>query len=607
MDVSDDRRLTQLIKEHCVALAEGDDEGLLETWQIEGFEDEEAYEDYWVKVADDLYDQAYEFWKPIKQRWMRLDKRLRLAGTFGLKNTPTTSDLVLLPQAIEKAVSMQTEARPRPNVETVSVQDEEFVGILNLCGSLEMDAGGFDGILKRALYDAKKYGIGFIKQTICKEKGLFEADRSLRFTKVDPRNIFPDPMANSWDWRDMAFLICAERRDLSEIRTLWPEEGWEVKGEDLYSKDYDHSKEGAVAGIAWSSKANGDQHNFGKRKGALVKEVWLKQNSKTFVCEMNEDKTVKRDIHGEPVGRWEPRYPNGRVIIVANGVLLVDGENPYSHGMPPYTPIPDKLAEQLFSFGDTEVLALLEDKMNILHKDMMRNARANINAPWVVDDMAFDSRDKYDKLSSEEGSIITKAAGSEVNRLDPKELPQSMFSLISWVQSVFNDLSGVSNIMQGQVEKGAQLSADAIQSLQGAGAANIKFKVNLQEDALKVFGKQLYANMRDTYPDKFEAEIKDPKTGKPKKIVWDKTRAVDDKHFRIQVGSSLPGNKSGQMDTAIKLFDHDLIDRSAALDQIQFPNRADIIKRMDEKEKLLLTLDLQKKQGGNKTGRAGRK
>ncbi|MTW08806.1 hypothetical protein GM524_13140, partial [Streptococcus pneumoniae] len=55
--------------------------------------------------------------------------------------------------------------------------------------------------------------------------------------------------------------------------------------------------------------------------------------------------------------------------------------------------------------------------MNILHKDMMRNARANINAPWVVDDMAFDSRDKYDKLSSEEGSIITKAAGTEVSRL----------------------------------------------------------------------------------------------------------------------------------------------------------------------------------------------
>ncbi len=602
-----DRRLTQLIKDHCVALAEGDEDGLLETWQLEGFEDEECYEDHYVRVVNDLYDQAYEFWKPIKQRWMRLDKRLRLAGTFGLKGSPTTSDLVLLPQAIEKAVSMQTEARPRPNVETVSVADEQFVGILNLCGSLEMDAGGFDGILKRALYDAKKYGIGFIKQTVCDEKGLFNADRSLRFTKVDPRNIFPDPMANSWDWRDQAFLICAERRDITEIRTLWPEEGWEVEGEELYSRDYDHAKDGGVAGIAWTSKMNGDQHTFGKRKGALVKECWLKQNSKTFIPEMDEFKNVRRDMHGEPVGKWVARYPNGRVLIVANGVLLVDGENPYSHGMPPYTPIPDKLAEHLFSYGDSEVLALLEDKMNILHKDMMRNARANINAPWVVDDMAFDSRDKYDKLSSEEGSIITKAAGTEVNRLDPKELPQSSFSLISWVQSVFNDLSGVSNIMQGQIEKGAQLSADAIQNLQGAGAANIKFKVNLQEDALKVFGKQLYCNIRDTYPDKFEAEIKDPANGKTKTIVWDKTREVDDKHFRIQVGSSLPGNKSGQMDTAVKLFDHDLIDREAALDQIQFPGRADIVKRMKEKEKILLALDLQKKQGGNKTGRAGRK
>jgi len=73
------------------------------------------------------------------------------------------------------------------------------------------------------------------------------------------------------------------------------------------------------------------------------------------------------------------------------------------------------------------------------------------------------------------------------------------------------------------------------------------------------------------------------------------------------VTSSLPANKAGIMSTAMSLWDHDLIDREAALDQMKYPGRGKVVKRMQDRETQLAALGIQAKQRQNKTGRSGRK
>ena len=181
-------------------------------------------------------------------------------------------------------------------------------------------------------------------------------------------------------------------------------------------------------------------------------------------------------------------------------------------------------------------------------------------------------------------TIITKNQGTEVNRLDAKELPGSFFGFLSWIESKFNDLTGVSNINQGMLQKGAQLSADAIAQLQGASAANIKMKQNLLEQAEKEFGFQLQWNIRQACDDAVSVQLNDPASGDSINLAWNIGDDQPDYGVNIQVTSSLPANKAGIMSTGMQLYEKGAIDRQAFLDQIKYPGRGEVVKRMKQRE-----------------------
>lgn len=344
-----------------------------------------------------------------------------------------------------------------------------------------------------------------------------------------------------------------------------------------------------------------------ERERVLVKECWLKDYSMMEVPEEDAEGNPILDEDGEPITREVMRYPRGRLIVTANGVVLLDCHNPFKHYGPPYAFFLNRLSTRMFSYGDIELLARLEDKINTIHKDCMRNARVNVNAPWLVDNGAFDSPEMYNKLTNEEGLIIIKAPNANVSRLAPAELPTFVFPLMSWLTGIFNDLSGVSNIMQGQLEKGSQLSATAISDLQGAASANLRLKGRLFETGLEELGNLLSFAVRDLYDSDKDFKLIDPKDGSEKDIKWRPQQIDGEYPVEVSAGSSLPGAKAGAQQQAITLFDHDLIDRQAALDQMQYPNRGVVIKRMNDRETQLAALGVEAKMRQSKTGRAGRK
>jgi hypothetical protein len=429
--------------------------------------------------------------------------------------------------------------------------------------------------------------VGFIKQSIdMNQTGPFGQPGRIIFKNVDARHVWPDPYAKSWRWEDMRYLIVAEPMDLSDIRSRYPGPGHLVGPEGDVSTT--ESSE-----LNYFAPVIGDDYVIGERHRATVIECWLKDDRKIWQP-MKDPKTGEEyvDDTGKPLGKWVKKYPRGRLIVVSNGELLVDAQNPFRHSQPPYTAIPSRISRKLFGYGDVELIGLIEDKVNQLHKDALRNLRVNMNVPWVIDHNAFDSPDKFHMLTNDPGMVLPVTPGARVERLVPGDLPGSLFSFVDWLKSQFDDLLGVQPVLRGQLEKGSQLSADAVEKLQVSSTSRVRLKSRLLENALKHLGQLLQWNIRQFYPDSMKVEMIDPRSGDKKEIFWNADAAQADYAVGIEAGSALPGSKTSKQDSARQLYKDGVVDREYAIRMMDLPGADALIERMNKREEFLAKLGM---------------
>ena len=590
-----------------------DEEMLEPSWELDGFADEEEREKHMVRLVDDLLDESTRAWKDIKQRWMQADKRLEPDSgmeIIGAGSGTSRSDLPFVPQAIEEAIAVMVESLPRPQVLPRQAKQEQFTSALNYFVGEELDANDFDLIMARCALDIKRFCLGIIKQSVDRyAKGPFGQSGKIMLSRVDPRHIWPDPLSATW--AECRYVIEARPMDLSTIREMFPDKGMQVHSESTYSlsrNDIGDAEPQTGGGIEFDSG-----YVIGERQRALVKELWLNDDQKHEVPVLDGNGNPSFDDDGNAITRLEKRYPNGRLVITANKVLLLDIANPFRHGQRPYSFFPGRVSAKLLTYGDVEVLGRIEDKINQLQKDMMRNARVNMNSPWIIDQHAFDSPKKFKNVTHDPGLVLPVRPGARVMRLPPAELPQFIFPLVDYLKGVFDDVLGIQSISRGQLEKGAQLSAEAIQSLQGTATSRIRLKSRLLENGLKHLGHLLQWNIRQFYPAGMTAEIDDPSNpGSKHEISWSDEAAQADFAVAIQAGSSLPGAKQSMTQMALTLWDHGLIGPKRTLSMMDLPGVDEAVQERQQLLEQLAKVNLEaaiKEATGttNKTSRAGRK
>lgn len=556
-------------------------------WKFEGCDSREEYEEQYVRLVDDLYGESESAFIKIKRAWMRDIKRVRMDDEHEITGTVSKTDLPLVPPAIEDAVAMTVENLPRGNASPRQSSQEDFAGALNYFMGEEYDANDFDWIAARAVFDALVFSFGCSKQTVDMEQSgpLGNVGRVI-FKNIDPRYVWPDPRAKSWRWEDMRYLIVAEPMDLSEVRERWPGQGHLVTPEGEYSDKRNDLELGETEEV-------GDGYTVGQRHRALVKECWLKDGRKVWEAMRNpETGQEEKDSEGKPLGKWVKKYPHGRVVITCNGVLLADVPNPYDHGQPPYSILPGLIDGSLMGKGQVRLIGIIADKINQLGKDGFRNLRVGCNSPWVADRNAFDDPDKFHQLTNDPGIVLPVTAGARVERLPPAELPQSYFMFQDWMQTQFDNVLGRAAVAAGRVEKGSQLSAEAIGNLQQSSMSRQRLKQRNFERYLKHNGHLLQWNVRQFYPDDMTVELLDPRNGQKKIYKWTAEAAKADYSIQIEAGSSMPGAKQGKEQAGRELYKDGIIDREYAIRMIDLPGADALIERMTKQEEKLASLGM---------------
>jgi hypothetical protein len=550
-------------------------------WFEDGFQTEQAWEDHNARVVEELYEESVQKWGPKKYRWKRADKLVELEhliDEFIDYRNSSRGRLPILAPAIEEFLAVRHQDPLRPTANSRQQALNEAAAACNAMLSQILDANLYNLLRLRIGLDQLKFGIGFLNPVVdAFRAGMFDNNGEHIINRIDPRYVWPDAYADSWDFKRMKYCIIARPMDRSDIIRKWPTKGWKVKpGGKAGARALEQPEAAQVNGGRVESPFNRSSLALGGRDRHIVLECYL-FDARVRQVPANKDGDPIFNPDGSEVTRWDERYPKGRLMVACNGVMLQDGPNPFNHGTVPLVAYQKGVRDQLFSYSPIELLDLVDRWMAPLLKEAYDNCRAWMNSPWAVDWNAFLKPEQYKNLSWEPDQIFLVKPNSRVARIPPSDLPQSVFMMFDKLKNIFDQVLGVNNVSRGDLQEGAQLAADTVQGLQGAALKRVLLEQELDKEATKQLGHQIIQNIRQFYTVPVEFTIKDP-LGQDKKYKWDNTLIKSDWDIGVEAGNTAGAEVSTQQ-RAAELYKMRAIDDIELLKTLRWPNPEDVVQR----------------------------
>lgn len=553
-------------------------------WEEDGYDDQECHEREMCQLVKSLFKQSVNHNFKIKQGWEKGEKLMKLEHILsGMMDThPSKTRFPLLIKALEEYMATRNAELMRPQGSSRTPDMDRVVGALNYFKDVELDDNKYELLMTLKTVQQLRCKISFIRTEVDPDEvGPFGHKGKHRLSLVDPLCVWPDPYAKTWDWKEHKFVIIARPMDLSEIKATWPGKGHLVQADGDFSYDGTNGDKKLASNHMISTDAG---NQIDKRDRALVLECYLKDERVRAIQPMA---IMEGEQSSSDVGiKYVPRYPNGRLIVVCGDVVLRDSANPYDHGEPPITAFPEGPYEGLFDTPPITWLNLMERKIDYLLRNGYENQVVHANNQWIVDRNAFTKPEQVNQITQSPKQVFVVRPGSRLQRLPPGQLPPDYYQFVDMCGKLMDDILGITDINRGQLQKGAQLAADAVQQLQGAGLQRMKMKVQMDRDNVIQMGKQLYSNIRQFYPAALTIQAKDP-TGNATTFEWRKELYKNNYGMKIEAGSNTPAGKASATQQALKLLEHGVVDPQFVIEAAGLPGGPELVKRVEDRRQQL--------------------
>jgi len=246
---------------------------------------------------------------------------------------------------------------------------------------------------------------------------IMEGD--IRFDVVSAFEGFADPMAKNFD--ECSYFIKAKLRRLDYFKVHWPQRGALVKpeGNILQSLQYEQRINSLNAGGPLQSGAQGEA-----TKNAATEVIYYEKRSK--------------------------KYPRGRQIVVANGILLENKQLPV--GEIPYAKFDDVLiAGKYFSESVITHMRPLQDCINTNKTKRTRWLELLLAGKYIA---ARGHGIAQEALDDESGELLEydPVPNAEApHALDPPNIPAYAFTEDDTSEKAMYDIAGINEISRGQL------------------------------------------------------------------------------------------------------------------------------------------------------------
>lgn len=531
-------------------------------------------------------------------KWLDYYKMFR--GKQWKEQRPTyrhSEVLNLLFQTIQSQVPIITDTRPKFEFLPQEPGDYEISEILNEVAQADWVKYNWMYKLTEVIYDGHFYGTGMSQLK-------YEPDKSeICYESVDPFYCFPDPSAVDVNEKSEYFCY-AEPMEVSKIKEKW-DNGKYVKADLI---DLMHGSKTDLGPVKFKSPT--DSRTYVEGDGASPSLDYKDQALViTMYCKSDESEEIKSQSVNEETGLPEEtvlsklKYPNGKKIVIASGVLLEVGPNPYDHAEFPFQRWQNYiLPREFWGMGEIEQLEGPQKTFNKVISFALDVLTLMGNPIWVVDNTSGVDTDNF---LSRPGEVIEKEPNSEVRRVEGAQLQPFVLQLIDRYKQWFDQIAGSQDITRG-ISPGGVTAASAIADLQNAAQTRIRQKSRNLDCYLQQLGNQ-YKSMvfqfytvpriyRITNKEGLEKYFKfyiDPETKTARveryspeglSMGIDEYQMRGDFDVRVSTGSSLPFSKAQKEDRLTKLFQLGILDEEEVLKGLDYPNYEAVLRRVAEKK-----------------------
>lgn len=333
----------------------------------------------------------------------------------------------------------------------------------------------------------------------------YEGD--VKLDVVPGLEVFPDPLAKNLD--EATWIAQAKIRKLDYFKTHYPERGDSVKEEGtwLLSTQY----ENRINSLNTRGQGQGGQQ---MAKNSAIEIVYYERRSL--------------------------KYPNGRMIVTANGVLLADKELPC--GEIPLVKFDDVLiGGKYYSESLITHMRPLQDQFNRLYSQRTQWVNKLLNGKYLAPKGHGIIQESFDDTS---GEIIEYNPGPQGQKPEPLAMPMIpayAYTEEDRLQGSMFDISGINEVSRGQIPS-AGIPAIGMQFLMEQDDTRIGIVTENNENGWAQVGSLVLKYVEKYYEMPRLCKIAGPRLEYTVKSFVGKDLK---KHTDVMVirGSTLPGSK----------------------------------------------------------------
>lgn len=617
-----------------------------EDYVAEGEKLEKNYEDEYVPTEEEekalkLVDKKLEESKKYRQRydetWIENYKFFR--GMQWRQERPSYrhSEVInMVFQTIQSFVPKLLDTNPRFEFLAQEPSDREFAKVLNDAAASDWEKNNWFLVLTENLLDSHIYGNGFASMEHRKDVETGLGDICLE--SVDNLGVFPDPEALGVNKR-CHYMVYAEPVSLDRIRREYPEKGKFVKADlEDFTKD-DKTEIGNNYFLRFPvDETKTWRESVTSVDSALTVDMTLKKTLYIYSKEtVTEQVSEMVQVEG-PEGLVEVeqirevtrlKWPNGRKICTAGGVVLEDGHMPYEDGKIPLAKLDNYvLPREFWSISEIEQLKGPQITFNKLYSFTLDVLTLMGNPIWIVD---TDSEVDTDNLVNKPGLVVEKVPNTEVRREAGVQLQPYVLQIMDRLRDWFDGVSGSTDVSRG-VQPGGVTANAAIETLQQAAETRLRLKAKNMDMFLQDLG-QMYLSrtlqyrsapqmVRITGDDgalkyfQFSIDEEEDEQGNVFKVMTQipflyneeadsfepgearKLRLKGELDVSVKTGSSLGFIKAQQKNEALSLYNAGAIDKEELLKKFEVSNYKEILDRMRKEAEAMAQAQMAAQAGG---------
>lgn len=468
---------------------------------------------------------------------------------------------------IERKTALLTDAKPIPKVVPRSDQFQDTADIVNDLISLIFEDSIFSQASADIVDNAQVFGSGFMG--VFYDKDGDSGRGSIDVISNDPRAVYVDPLVKkSYLMHEGEYFILEDIWALEKAKDVFPKRADQFKADAGLSMYKDSQSRQGLGGfmnrILHTSRT---QLKMSEIPRVYIREFYIKDRSGEF-------------------------NKNCRRSIMVGDVIADDGDNPYNDGE-----FPDDMLtwhidfDSAWGWGDVELLKNPQELSNKILATIVENIMLMSNAIWVGDADAL-KKEEWKRLNNAPGTYVKKRPGRELRREAGVPLPVHVLQTLESLGISIEKISGMVDVMRG-IRTGQVSSGVGIESLQMMAQALIRLRARALESVYARTGRKLISRIFQFYePQKIFEMLKVQKERESVKAVASellkpiskrRKEAWTDIVFKIEPGSSLALAKTQKRVESMQLHKLGIIDDQAVLDDLEYPHREKVLKRVRAK------------------------